>query len=733
MRASSSLHASVRVRLFELNPVARTCTCALGCLLAPVWALAQDASPPPGAAADLPSVEVRDRRPVQPGELPAAAPGGKVARGARLGVLGNVDVMDAPFNITSYTSEAIEDEQARTVGDLLRKDPSVRTMTNQGHMVENFIVRGLPVYAESIAINGMYGLAPQHSVPVEMFERVELLKGPAAMLVGMPPTGDVGGAINLVPKRAGLQPLTRLTASYATRSSYALHADVGRRFGDEQRLGVRFNGLYGDGGTPLDHQTRKRGLGALALDYQGSGWKLEMDAYSIAQRARKGSPSQVILQGNWSHIPEAPDGSTNFFYGDDVYSNSHAKGIIVRGEVELATNWTAFAAAGTARHDYDGFIFGTRPVWNVADAATGRATGTVYNSWGKRDTQAYEAGVRGRFATGAVWHNLSFTANVERQKGGTRGNGQWQITNSNIYDPSPVQMLAGAAASTYRESIRDTNQSLSVVDTMGLLNDRLLITAGVRSQRVDQKAAGYKRTAVTPLLGVVAKPWGDDVSLYANYVQGLSPGQLVGTGYANEGETLAPYKTQQYEIGVKWRRGELTNTFSAFEIRKPSIITAAGNVLRADGEQRNRGLEWNVFGKLLPSLGVLGGITYTKATLTQTQGGVDQGNSQWGVPKWLANIGLDWAVPGVPGLSLSGRVNHTGSFWLDARNQAKVPAVTTVDLGARYATRVAGHPMVVRGGVANVANKHYWDGAWGTGRLNVGAPRTFVVSVSVDF
>lgn len=712
---------------FLFNPLAGACALALGAVPALAQTVSEQAQP------TLPAVEVREAAPVQANELPPAAPGGKVARGARLGVLGNVDVMDAPFSITSYTAEAVQDEQARTVGDVLRKDPAVRTMTNQGHMVENFSVRGLPVYAESIAINGLYGMAPHHSVPVEMFERIELLKGPGAMLFGVPPTGDVGGAINLVPKRAGAQPLTRLTMGYAARSAYSLHADVGRRFGPDQRLGLRFNGLYGNGGTPLDHQTRQRGLGALAVDYKGSGWKLEMDAYSISTRIRKGAPSQVILRGNWTYVPEAPDGSTNFFYGEDVYGHSHAKGVILRGEIQLAPQWTAFAALGHSRHGYDGFIFGTRPVWAVADADTGNATGTVYNSWGDRRAQALEAGVRGRFATASVTHNFSLTATAERQKGGLRNNGQWQITGSNIYHPTPVQMPDGAAASTYRQTVNDANQSLALVDTLGFWDERLHVTLGVRAQRIHQKAANYRKNAVTPLVGVVAKPWGEDVSLYANYAQGLSPGQVVGTGYSNEGETLAPYKTRQGELGVKWRMGEMTHSVSLFQITRPFTVTTGSNALQADGQQRNRGVEWAFSGQLTRELALHGGVSYTKATLARTQGGSHQGNGQWGVPKWLANVGVEWAVPGVPGLRLSGRINHSGSAWLTEANLAKVPAWTTVDLGARYATRMAGKDLVLRAGVANVANKRHWEGFWGTGRLNVGAPRTFHLTASADF
>src|SRR4051812_44333378 len=52
--------------------------------------------------------------------------GGQVARGGRLGLLGNADFMDTPFNQTSYTADLIEDLQATRLADLLVSDPSVR-------------------------------------------------------------------------------------------------------------------------------------------------------------------------------------------------------------------------------------------------------------------------------------------------------------------------------------------------------------------------------------------------------------------------------------------------------------------------------------------------------------------------------------------------------------------------------------------------------------------------------
>ena len=84
-----------------------------------------------------------------------------------------------------------------------------------------------------------------------------------------------------------------------------VHADVSRRFGPEQRLGVRVNGVLSGGETWLDHQTKRREIGHLALDYQGSGWKAELDAYSLTNKVRKGSPMQPVITG-WTTVPAHP-------------------------------------------------------------------------------------------------------------------------------------------------------------------------------------------------------------------------------------------------------------------------------------------------------------------------------------------------------------------------------------------------------------------------------------------
>ena len=544
----------------------------------------------------------------------------------------------------------------------------------------NFTIRGLGVNASELGFNGLYGLAPDGHVPVEMIERVEVLKGPGALMSGMTPGGAVGGTINLVTKRPLAQDLTRVTTMFSSGSQLGLQADVSRRFGPERRLGIRVNGSTSSGDTEIDGQNRRHGLGALALDYQGDGFTLGLDAYSYRSTIRDGSPMMVSMQ-NLKQVIAAPDATTNLFPG--IHAKQQSDALMLRGSVDLGADWTLFGSAGTAQHAYDGMLNGTRVVLRAQ--GDGSAVGQTYNQYGYTDSTAAEFGVRGRLRTGGVNHLLVASLNWMNQKGGRAAVATSASYITNIYNPAPIT-LAGPYGAIKQER-DDVLSSLALADTLNWGGDAVQLTVGARLQRVNQKMAGYNEQAVSPALGLVVKPWGDAVSLYANHVQGLSAGSIVGATYANAGEVFAPYKTKQFEIGAKWRTGDFTQTVSLFQIERPSsVVETATNRLLMDGEQRNRGLEWNVFGEPLRGTRVLGGLAYTQAIQSKTQGGARDGFGVYGVPRWTANLGGEWDVPALPGATVTGRLIYTGAQWVNSANTLKMPSWTRVDVGARYAT-----------------------------------------------
>ncbi|WYX09769.1 TonB-dependent receptor [Achromobacter xylosoxidans] len=606
-------------------------------------ALAQSAAP------TLPAVTVTANS-AQDQDLPAPYAGGQVAQGARLGMMGNQDVMDTPFNVTSYTAELIQNQQARTLADVMANDASVRFTTSSGHAYENFRIRGFDVNQNDVAINGMYGLAPMGRTPLEFVERVEVLKGPNALFSGMAPSGAVGGTINLVPKRADDTPNATFGVNWQGDGQLGTTIDAGRRFGDANQWGARVNGAFSDGATTLDGQSRKREFLSLGLDYRGSALSASIDAYHSQESFQGGTPAMFWFGG--SVVPKAPDPRINQF--STGYGSIQSNAVVGRAEYRFNDNVSVFGGIGRRDSHQSGLINGTHA--RQIDA-NGNFTGSIIGQRAYTDATSAEAGLRSRFKTGAVGHELVLQASILDTEDGS-ATGTASTFRSNIYDPiTPV--MPGVPDSAPKTA-ENTLTSLALVDTMSFLDDRLRLTGGLRNQRVKttnfdkngNTTSRYDKQAVTPAVALVVKPWGPDLSFYANYVQGLSKGDSVtDTTATNFGQVFAPYKTEQKEVGVKWNAGTFTNTLALFQIDKPMLVTE-GTTARptyADGgEKRVRGVEWNTFGELARGVRVLGGVTYSQGKQTKTSFGRYDGNTAVGAPRWQANTGLEWIPPGLP-------------------------------------------------------------------------------------
>ncbi|BBF84572.1 ferrichrome-iron receptor [Aquitalea magnusonii] len=683
-------------------------------------------------AAELSTVVVTAEKP----PLAAAYAAGQVSKAASVGVLGKQAVLDTPFSITSYTAQLIEDQQAKTLADVMQNDPSVRFTTSSGHAYENYRIRGFDVSANDLAINGMYGLAPYGHTPVEFIEQVEVLKGPSALFSGMAPSGGVGGVINLVPKRAADTPLTRVSVGFQSDSQLGTTLDVGRRYGEDNEWGVRVNAALSDGDTTLSGQSKKRDFLSAALDYRGQQLKASLDAYYSKETFSGGTPAMYWFAT--SAIPAALDASTNLF--PNAQGTLESKAAILRGEYALNDAVSLFAGLGTMRHDYDGFINGTHA---RSIQANGNFSGRMVAQRGYDENVSAEAGIRSRFNTGSIGHELVVHASELQQESGSAVN--MTSFSSNLY--APVTAVMPSTPSTAPKTGDVTLSSLALMDTLSLLDDRLKLTLGLRSQRVQTTSynsagattASYDKSAVSPAVGVVVKPWGPAVSLYANYVEGLSKGDTVtDTAATNYNQVFSPYKTEQKEMGLKWDAGSFTHSASLFEITKPTLVAigSTANPTYVDsGEKRVRGLEWSTSGELTRALRLLGGITYSQGVQTKTAYGQYDGKRAVGVPHWQGNMGVEWDTPWVSGLTLSSRVMATSSLYLDAANTQQISGWSQLDLGARYTTRVGGKKTVFRAGVDNVFNRHYYSGSFSdsTPIATLGQARTYTVSATTDF
>ncbi len=676
-------------------------------------------------------------------DAPPSYAGGQVATGARLGVLGNVSIMDAPFSITSYTSKLIQEQQAVTVADVVANDPSVRVFTNgissSAGAGEVFFIRGFSVTNQSILIDGYGGISPDRLIPVETMERVEVLKGPNALLTGYTQYGSLGGSINVVPKRATDEPVTRITQSYLSDSQFGTQIDFGRRFGPSKEWGVRVNGIFLDGDTSVDGQSARLGTGTLALDYRGADLRASLDAGYISQKTYAPTGAAGFGFASDIPIPRAPDASKQI-YQNWEYSGTNTAYALGKFEYDINPAWTLYGGIGGST--YRQSMLSTDIF--VLDSA-GNATATAYYSPIQGNAASTQAGIRGEFATGPIGHKINLNTSYLYQNMNQESNyyGFYSF-DTNIYSAPTVASPSTLGFSDNPPKYWNVNApAVTLSDTLSFLGERILFTAGVRYQQIKvdvfnpdgSVAQAYDEQAVTPAFGLVLKPF-DRMSLYANYIQGLQQGPIAYQGTANAGEVFPPMMTEQMEAGIKYDFGAFTATASIFQITKPSSIistNAAGeSIFSVNGEQRNRGVEVNVFGQLWQGLRLLGGVAYTQGTLTQTADGLYDGNSAVGVPNWQTNVGIEWDPEPFAGLTLWGRMIATSSQYVDQANTQQIPSWLRFDIGTQYKTQAFGNPLALRFAVENVFDKNYWA-AVNDGWVSTGLPRTFKFSAVMDF
>ncbi|MBB4845725.1 iron complex outermembrane receptor protein [Paucibacter oligotrophus] len=694
----------------------------------PAWAQPTEASE---AAPALPIVRAK----AQAGPAAKVYPGGQVATEGRLGLLGEKDFMETPFSTISYTSQRIADRQAKDITEVIAAtDPTVFSNGVTGAWSENYSIRGFAANTGDVMVGGLFGMAPFYRSSPEMFERIEVLKGPSALLMGMPPGGSVGGAINLVPKRAGDEALSRLTTTYLSQAQLGAHLDLGRRFGERKQLGLRFNAVYRDGEGAVKQQDKKVQLAALGLDWRGERVRWSADLYRSEDFVAGPARGIVLAAGVAVPRPPRPDILLNPPWG---HVQTRDQAALLRGEFQLAEQLQAHLALGSSktRYEYNGAMAA-----ELQDSA-----GTYLTRIGQLafdvDKRSAELGLRGRVRTGAVDHQLSLSlTHYEHQQndyGRRRVPGSDWTTN--LYQPVWGPAAEFIAPPIFKTALR--LNSYGVADTLSFAQQRLQLTLGLRRQQVlsdnlnvDTGAlvSRYEQGATTPVVALLFKA-SDSLSLYANYIEGLSQGAKAPMGTENAGDEFPPYKTQQKELGLKLDQGEFVHTLSLYEISRPSsMIDPLSKRFSFGGEQRNRGVDWSFFGTAQRGLRLMGGLAYVDPKLTRSAGGVNQGRQATGVPKWQAKLGAEWDLAALPGLTLTAGATAMSRQYISADNALSVPGRTIYDIGARHAGRLAGQPLTLRAQVANVTNKAYW-GMPLLSSLALGAPRTVMVSAALDF
>ncbi|WP_369692624.1 TonB-dependent receptor [Aristophania vespae] len=326
----------------------------------------------------------------------------EVRSSGQLGVLGNKKALDVPFNIKSYTSSLVVNQQSQTLGQVLQNDPAVRTTYGYGNFSELFIIRGFPVYGDDVAINGLYGIAPRQLVSPQPYGQIQLLNGASAFLNGAAPGGtSIGGTINLQYKHAEATPIARITGDYTGTGIGGGSIDIGQRFGEHKAFGMRLNVAGLSGQTSIDHERRHSTIVSFDTDWHDDKTRINLDMNYQNQGVKWGRPSVMMAAGS-THVPRPVKPSHNFGQPWTYNELNYISGML-NIEHDLTDNIMLYGAFGGLGGDEAGDY----STFTLTNPETGAGTtGVMYVPY-VQTNESTRGGMRAHFNTGPVKHEVN--------------------------------------------------------------------------------------------------------------------------------------------------------------------------------------------------------------------------------------------------------------------------------------------------------------------------------------
>lgn len=653
----------------------------------------------------------------------------------QVGTFRDMAPIDVPQTSNVITREVLDAQAANGLFNALRNTAGVTRSQLNGSTYDNISIRGILVENRyNYRLNGSLPVINLVDIPLENKERVEVLKGASSLYYGFVPPS---GIVNLVTKRAGKDPVTSIAASANQHGAAGVHADIGRRFGEQQQMGLRVNAGGGREDIGVDHYSGDRAFATAAFDLKATrdlSFKLDLEHYrkDVSEQALINLPA---ASGGVIRLPAVPDARQNLG-GEWQKYDAKATNFLFRTDYLINDGWGVLFEAGKARTERDRNLGQFR----LTNAATGDGTLNItFNRGQWWENENYRTELYGRLPGERVTHELSFgyTANKRPQDAGTAVPST--SFAQNLYSPRSVpEMFPSTSARANPLTIKDRGWYVS---------DRILIgeewqaMIGARGSHYENVTATtrYEAEKITPSASLMFKPF-PGLAVYGSYLEALEESGTAASDAAvtNAGEVLPPALSKQKEIGVKAEvaQGVLVQA-AYFDIKKPSATylpstTASPRTFTLNGLAHYKGIELAASGEVSKQLAVVASAVFMNAEQLNAANGATFGKVPENTPERTGSLFAEYRLQDVPGLALSGGLYYVGKRAVNDSNQAFIDSYTTLSLGARYVTRVAGYRSTFQAVIDNVTDKNYWATA-GNGLLGVGAPRTLKLAAKLEF
>ena len=626
-------------------------------------------------------------------------------------------LIDIPQTINVVTREQLDDQAHHSLADILRYVPGTTVGQGEGNR-DQITLRGQKTTADFF-LDGVRDDV-QYYRGLYNIERVEILKGPYALIFGR---GGGGGIINRVQK----SPLSddfiyAGQASINSLGAYDISADVNAPLGDA--AAVRINAVYENFDSHRDFVGGARYAWNPYVAFKlNDAWTLGL-SYEYVHDDRttdRGVPSIANIAGQ----PNRPiTGYRDQFFGVPGvnYTKLEAQIAKLRLDGALTSN---LSFSGTILYgDYDKIYRNVYPN-GAATAQNGTVALAAYSDPTQRENFIAQANLVWAVETGPLMHKILVGTEYGDQKSVNR-----RINGSNATFNLANPIFPTVSFNTLsRDTVSQVKFFSVYVQDQISFGDHIDVVAGVRYDNFDiegtdllpavDRPFARKDEKVSPRLGLIFKPQ-ENISLYGSYSQSFLPrsgDQFLALTVTQQ--NLAPEKFTNYEIGAKWDvQPNLNLTLAVFQLERSNATTPDPRNPAASiniGVTRTQGIELAVTGKITSSWQVHGGYSYQDATLAGNDS-VRLGQ----VPRHQASLWnrYDFNDRFAAGLGIIHQSSQFAAIQT-APNTTKLPAFTRVDAAFYYDLSDA---LQLQLNVENLFDTDYFSDAHNNNNISTGAP-----------
>lgn len=532
-------------------------------------------------------------------------------------------------------------------------------------------------------------------------ERIEVLKGPNAILYGGGSGAPTSGAVNVISKLPTDKASAEAGVTFGTNSYWRPYFDVNQPLSPDKTVLFRFTGEYTGSDSFVDVVQNSRYSFNPTLTFtnkEDTTLTIQGRLSRFEQQGYQGLPAVGTVAGDFRLNPKLFIGPSNI-----PKSYTEVQGVTVTFDRQLdpfwsfnvKTRWSKSAADQRSQSTLSATPDVGPTTWSLANIELMQ----------KQEEFTINPNLQAKFAIGPTRNIWLTGADYSRVTDSGFMHADLGIQPVDLLN-NPVFPTPYVDPSFSSPTFFAFNNFNSVYVTKGIytqlqstIYDRLHILAGVRMASINidytenypfgmgmyaPTPFGSDKSKALPRIGAVLD-FIPGLSAYASYSEGMMATPFTQALNTN----IEPETSKQVEGGFKFNvNNQLTGTVSVFDIQRQNVPVQIGVGIGALSAQQSRGYEADLIWQPDRNWKIWASYGHADVVFSDSFSGVPAGNRPSGVPTDSGRVWVNYAfdTPALRGWSVGAGVYAASSQYVDTFNLYKTPGYFTVDAKIAYET-----------------------------------------------